>query len=107
MNKAAEDFESIARRLKELEAEKQEALTGSSAPILPERSGMAELVQESYESLYGYGGGIDHLALKQYQQALADSSAWASAPVNMKSSAHPGWPYAGSPHEWRGFITQK
>ena len=32
MTKAAEDFENIARRLKELEAEKQEALTGSSAP---------------------------------------------------------------------------
>ena len=33
MTKAAEDFENIARRLKELEAEKQEALTGSSANV--------------------------------------------------------------------------
>ena len=33
MTKAAEDFENIARRLKELEAEKQEALTGTSAPV--------------------------------------------------------------------------
>lgn len=32
MTKAAEDFENIARRLKELEAERQIALTGSSAP---------------------------------------------------------------------------
>jgi hypothetical protein len=31
--KAAEDFEDIARRLKELEAERQLALTGSSAPV--------------------------------------------------------------------------
>jgi hypothetical protein len=30
--KAADDFESIARRLKELEAERQLALAGSSAP---------------------------------------------------------------------------
>lgn len=32
MTKAADDYESIARHLKELEAEKQLALTGSSAP---------------------------------------------------------------------------
>jgi hypothetical protein len=40
--KAADDFESIARRLNELEAERQLALTGSSAPVkLPEPSGAA------------------------------------------------------------------
>lgn len=33
MTKAADDYESIARHLKELEAEKQLALTGSSAPV--------------------------------------------------------------------------
>ena len=22
----------------------------------------------------------------------------------LKSLAHPDWPYAGSPHEWRGFV---
>ncbi len=22
----------------------------------------------------------------------------------MKSLAHPGWPYAGTPNEWRGFA---
>lgn len=33
MTKAAEDYESIARHLKELEAEKQLAMTGSSAPV--------------------------------------------------------------------------
>jgi hypothetical protein len=31
--KLAEDFEDIARRLKELEADRQIALTGSSAPV--------------------------------------------------------------------------
>ncbi len=31
--KAAEDYEDIARRLKELEADRQLALTGSSAPV--------------------------------------------------------------------------
>jgi hypothetical protein len=33
MTKAADDYESIARLLKELEANKQEARTGSSAPV--------------------------------------------------------------------------
>lgn len=31
--KAAEDFEDIARRLKEIEADRQLALTGTSAPV--------------------------------------------------------------------------
>lgn len=22
----------------------------------------------------------------------------------LKSLAHPDWPYAGTPHEWRGFV---
>lgn len=25
----------------------------------------------------------------------------------LQSSAHPGWPYAGTAHEWRGFVNQK
>jgi len=33
MSYAADDTQAIAQRLKELEAEKQEALTGSSAPV--------------------------------------------------------------------------
>ena len=33
MTKAADDYESIARHLKELEADRKEALTGSSAPV--------------------------------------------------------------------------
>lgn len=24
--------------------------------------------------------------------------------MTLKSLAHPDWPYAGSPHEWRGFV---
>jgi hypothetical protein len=23
---------------------------------------------------------------------------------NLKSLAHPDWPYTGTPHEWRGFV---
>jgi hypothetical protein len=24
--------------------------------------------------------------------------------TDLKSLAHPGWPYAGTAHEWRGFV---
>ena len=49
MTKAAEDFENIARRLKELEAEKRVALTGSSASEAKEEV-------PSVESVYGVYG---------------------------------------------------
>lgn len=26
------------------------------------------------------------------------------AASDLKSLAHPDWPYAGTPHEWRGFV---
>lgn len=25
----------------------------------------------------------------------------------LKSMAHPGWPYAGTAHEWRGFVKKE
>ena len=52
MSKAADEYEEIARRLKEIEADKQLALTGSTAP-LPERPGMDSLIQDSYGGIYG------------------------------------------------------
>mgnify|MGYP000532377027 CR=1 FL=1 len=45
--KAADDYESIARRLKELEADQQLALTGTTAPATEKKI-------ENYD--YGYGG---------------------------------------------------
>jgi hypothetical protein len=24
--------------------------------------------------------------------------------TDLKSRAHPDWPYTGTPHEWRGFV---
>jgi hypothetical protein len=56
MTKAAEDFENIARRLKELEADRQEALTGSSASVDLNKVGeYAAGIQAtySYEDFYG------------------------------------------------------
>ena len=74
MSKIADDAEAIRRRLEEIEAEKQLALTGSSAP---------QEEVKPIESVYGLYG--DYVG----------------------SSAHPAWPYAGTAHEWRGFVTQK
>jgi hypothetical protein len=76
MTKAADDCEAIRRRLEEIEAEQKLALTGSSAPTQEQ--------PKEIESVYGYGGGIDYCALK--------------------SSAHLGWPYAGTGFEWRKFV---
>jgi hypothetical protein len=55
MTKAADDYESIARHLKELEAEKQLALTGSSAPTSQKVGEYAAGIQAtySYEDIYG------------------------------------------------------
>jgi hypothetical protein len=40
--KAADDYTSIAQRLKELEADRQLALTGSSAPVTGQESKVGE-----------------------------------------------------------------
>jgi hypothetical protein len=29
---------------------------------------------------------------------------WATTMTQLKSLAHPDWPYAGTAHEWRGFV---
>jgi hypothetical protein len=56
MTKAADDYESIARHLKELEASRQEARTGSSASVDLNKVGeYAAGIQAtySYEDIYG------------------------------------------------------
>jgi hypothetical protein len=75
MSKAADEYEEIARRLKELEADRQLALTGSTAEEKP-----ADKPQE-FDSYGMYMMGY-------------------------KSMAHPEWPYAGTAHEWRGFVKE-
>jgi hypothetical protein len=72
MTNIADDSASIAQRLKELEADRKEAMTGSSAPVTGQ--------EPKSETPYGYGG-MDYCALG--------------------SLAHPGWPYAGTSYEWR------
>jgi hypothetical protein len=74
--KAADDFDSIARRLAEIEADADMARTGSSVPAKEEKA-------EDLPMGYGdYLGGM----------------------CGLGSLAHPQWPYAGTAHEWRGFV---
>jgi hypothetical protein len=80
--KAADDFDSIARRLAEIEADADMARTGTSAPVKEEKA----------EDLpMGYG---DYLA---YPISVTVQ------PV-VRSLAHPNWPYAGTGFEWRKFV---
>ena len=106
--KAADDFDSIARRLQELEAEKSVALTGSSVPAKEEKA----------EDLpHGYG---DYLAVYGVSAFTGVPTGGASTPYtvgqtiatvqlppytpSMGSLAHPNWPYAGTGFEWRKFV---
>ena len=73
MSKIADDAEAIAKRLKELEADRQLALTGSTV----------EEPKEQPKEFDSYG---------MYMSGYA-------------SQAHPAWPYAGTAHEWRGFVS--
>ena len=74
MSKIADDSASIAQRLKELEAERLQAVTGSSAPEQPK------------EVDTGFG-----------EYAMG----WPYSPSGLKSLAHPEWPYIGTPYEWK------
>jgi hypothetical protein len=54
MSKIADDFEEISRRLAELKAQRQEAMTGSSAPVDLNKVGeYAATYQINYEDYCG------------------------------------------------------
>lgn len=53
MTKLADDFEEISRRLAELKAEKQEALTGSSASVDLNKVGEYAAGWPAIEDVYG------------------------------------------------------
>ena len=78
MTKAADDFEAIRRRIEELKAERDLALTGTTVPVEDPK----ETKEFDIYGMYAYPTGFGDL----------------------KSTAHPEWPYAGTAHEWRGFV---
>jgi hypothetical protein len=102
MSYAADDTQAIAQRLKELQAEKDQALTGSSVPAKEEK---AEDLPMGYGDYLAWGkfGRLEEL----YQKATKSAHEWTEqfdTEIELKSLAHPNWPYAGTAHEWRGFV---
>lgn len=94
--KAADDYDSIAQRLKEIEAEKLARVTAPD-PV--------EEKPQPVESVYGYGGGIDYLAMKDALFTLEFNSPKQFAEkIKLACQAHPEWPYAGTGFEWRRFV---
>jgi hypothetical protein len=87
VSKIADDAEAIARRLKELEADRQLALTGSTVEEKP-----AEKPQE-FDS---YG-----MYLSGYSNQLSSTG---TGNGSLGGIDRPQWPYAGTAHEWRGVV---
>ena len=79
-NYAADDTQAIAQRMKELQAERDQYLTGTSAPVTGQ-----EQKTEEQPAGYGYGG------------------LYYNGPY-LSSLAHPNWPYANTGFEWRKFV---
>lgn len=85
--KAADDFDYLAQRLKEIQADRDLARTGSSAPVTGQES-KTEDIHTIAQQWHGW---------TYSDQEDADLTC-------LKSLAHPNWPYIGTPHEWRGFV---
>ena len=94
-NYAADDFQAIERRRQEIKAEREQALTGTSAPVTGQEQKTEELPQG-----YGYAGIC-------YSEQMADAYKQlfgGTAGGGLSSLAHPNWPYAGTGFEWRRFV---
>jgi hypothetical protein len=86
MSYAADDTQSIAQRMKELQAERDLALKGTSAPM----DGQAPKTELSDCPMYGYPAGFSRAqyqeALNQYARIKADCEALTSKPVFLLNS---------------------
>lgn len=82
MSYLADDTQAIAARMKELQAEKDEAVKGSSAPVQEQKD----------ETPIGYG---DYLVWNASQPLTG---------YKLRSLSHPNWPYANTGFEWRRFV---
>jgi hypothetical protein len=93
MSYLADDTQAIAARMKELKAEKDEAIKGTSAPVDGQES-------KTEDQPTGYGG-------LYYTIGTAGMASAVNTPVNtigLYSLGHPEWPYAGTGFEWRKFV---
>ncbi len=104
MTKAADDFEAIRRRIEELKAERDLALTGTTVPV--EETKEFD-VYGMYAYPTGYGGKVGGGFSNQLTNQDSLRALYQKAADSLKSPAHPEWPYAGTAHEWRGFVKDK
>lgn len=102
-NYAADDTQAIAQRLKEIEAEKQVALTGTSAPV----TGQEEKADDSNNPYGMYGYTVPAFTgVPSGGTSVGTSTVYNGLPpcTPRGSLAHPEWPYAGTGFEWRKFV---
>lgn len=108
MSKIADDSASIAQRLKELEADRKEAMTGSGAPVgvvihtdddLVIPNGWPYSPSGLNEAARQYAACRQ--AANQYNQPNSLSSLGNGS---LSSLAHPGWPYTGTAFEWQRVV---
>lgn len=96
MSYLADDTQAIAARMKELRAERDEVIKGTSAPV----TGQEQKTETEMPYGYGYAGlyGIPGTA------STSGTTRVTIDPNAMSSLAHPEWPYAGTGFEWRKFV---
>lgn len=84
--KIADDTASIAQRLKEIEAEKMAAIMGKPLEDPQPTEAPADID-------WGMFAPCGYTVIASYDMQVS--------PSELKSLAHPEWPYTGTPHEWR------
>lgn len=89
--KIADDTASIAQRLKEIEAEKMAAIMGKPLEDPQPTEAPADI---DWTGMYGYPCGYKPHSAHEW-------TAHFEKQYELKSLAHPEYPYTGTPHEWR------
>lgn len=96
---SADDMPSIAQRLKEIEAEKMAAIMGKPLEDPKPVEAPADI---DWTGMYGYsppaftGNATGGTSTVLYTVDLPPYT-----PSELKSLAHPDYPYTGTPHAWR------
>jgi hypothetical protein len=76
---------------------------------------MEKTMSETNDTSFGTAARSEHeltidgrnTALTKIRHELATRSFDHRKGREMKSLAHPNWPYTGTPHEWRGFAEKE
>ena len=95
--KIADDTSSIAQRLKEIEAQKMQAIMGTPLDDAKPVDAPADI---DWTGMYGV-----YVSPSGFNNAVREFMMYKAAPntsgMSLSSLAHPEWPYTGTGHEWR------